>query len=166
MRRKLRKALELSWKEAMKAEFPDFAPYKAETMPETFSCWRGKIGVLTCFVTLHPHTKDDVFAIDLAWSVHGFLSPDDTLQPEGAEEIRLARLWTTSTFDPWWEIVPRESWEEMNKRIDEGRFFREEVPIEECLVKVPILVRDAIEKLKQYGIPFFMAKAQAAVATT
>lgn len=161
MRRKVQKALKLAWKEAMEAELPDFDPYSAEIMPDTFFCWRGKIGEITCFVTLHPHTKEDIFTIDLAWSRHGFLNYDAALELKGAEEIRLARLWdTTSQSDPWWEIEPRETWEEMNQRLDAGHFYREEMPVEECLMKVPGLVQDAMGKLKEFGIPFFKEKAQ------
>jgi hypothetical protein len=119
---------------------------------------------LNCFVYLLPNPKSykDAFMIELGWSSGPSFPATTRLQNKSRLDfqsdgrIRLPSLWREqwkSALEPWWELGRRLS-------MDFGDAFDSEEETLSRVARVPEAVADAINKLEEYGIPFFHRVAQ------
>jgi len=123
---------------------------------------------LNFFLYLLPSPKSyhDRFMIELAWS-NGTSFPEraplqnkQRLDLESDGRIRLPSLWREqwkSALEPWWELGP--------SAVNSGEAFDTEEEIGRRLARVPAVVSDVVEKLGEYGIPFFQRIAEERQAT-
>jgi hypothetical protein len=114
---------------------------------------------LNFFVYLLPNPKSyhDTFMVELGWSSealfpsHAPLQNKQRLSLRSDGRIRLPSLWRehwTSAIEPWWECG-------CSLAADTGNEFYTEEETRRRVARVPALVADAMEKLRQYGVPFF-----------
>lgn len=177
MRSQLATAVRDAFSRLVKQEFPQFVQI------EPMGALRGgllykwqRAQNVSCFVYLQISAKmQDSFMVELSCSegefplnlvAHG---PNDVR--EGSVRFRLPELyreeWAAKTRRvPWWWIGPPTAPEEVTSKavaravagkrplVDEG------MPIEGALPLVEPQVRDAIDRLKRFGIPFFEQFAQ------
>jgi hypothetical protein len=114
---------------------------------------------MTFFIMLHGHSQEDIFTIELSWSDHGFRNPDPGIQRKRAESVRLPSLVNPSRIERWWEIVPRQSLQELHDRLAQGAFLFPEESADICLPRIPGLVEDAMRQLLLRGLALFETKS-------
>lgn len=167
MRAKIWRAVKDLWSKAMGANLPNFQPYATERFPPQCAVWRWADNGTAYFITLLAHKNDDIFLIELSVSRHGFLLGDTRVDRQPAETVRLDRLSDPSLLvDRWWEIVPRESLEEMTIRLQKGEFYPPEEEIEVSLSRIPALVDDAMKQLMKHGLDYFRVQAPTSSSRT
>jgi hypothetical protein len=176
MRPKLRKRLEQCFSGALEKRLPQFTICQDDRNPQGELVWAWELAhALTFFVLLNIADDYDDFAIEVAWS-------DDRAFPWRAfgdrfEKIavpkyrqRLSFLWVTGKWEFRWEIVRRQTYEEVSAKIAaqkrgdyaEARRIEKliEVPTQDALLRVPPLVNDAVHKLDEFGISLFRKVAE------
>jgi hypothetical protein len=166
MRSPIRKELIACFEREFKPRFPQFAPALKD---RRFCTWAWKIAPnLTFFIGLQAFQREDQFAIEVAWSENGEfpwhgIGQIEADKPLGRERVGV--LFKTGPREVTWDLAP-EATAGMQRNI-EGRVrgelarFDYHPPIELVLPRVEPIVRDAIEKLEQYGVPLFRRVAEA-----
>ena len=164
MRKEYGKALRKIFAERMKQELPKFEEVKIKSiyLPGGDRAYRWKASdMLHCWVVSSPSKKDrDEFTVLIGWSKKGrypelsmvpcFDLPEPDRREFSNEEYltRLPYLWTKE--DKWWVIkefyVPGS--------IEELQASLAPVPEIEAKEAVEPLVVDAIDRIKEYGIPY------------
>lgn len=121
--------------------------------------------------------REEHFTIEAAWSRDGQFPavdldapiklPAPTTSPLqlGADRFRIPDLWVTGG-DFWWEIIPKPSWEERMRYLDEltSGAFEERPPSPEAFAKVGALVEEAVERIVQYAVPYLAEISRRATA--
>lgn len=157
----------------MREQLPQFVPAKSkQAMPgDLLYVWDIAKG-LRCYVRLQINQKsyEDSFTVELACSTSDFPFTHAALgtspQKDGSVRFRLPQLyrkeWHSKTaWEPQWWIgpppVPQEVTAKAVERAVAGnlRLIDEGIPIEQALPLVETQVRDAIDRLQRFGIPFF-----------
>lgn len=164
MRSPLRKELIACFKREFQPRFPQFTLAKGLTWT-----WTWKIAPhLILFVKLQAFEKKDQFIVEVAWSESGEFpwggigKGIDPNQSKG--RARLGRLWEKGRDEPVWDVAPEKT-AGMKEVLDalargESPNFPPDPPLEEVLPRVCPLVRDAVSKFEQYGIPLFRRVAE------
>ena len=172
MRPRLANAVRESFSRRMAQDLPQFVAAETAGALKGGLLYRWqRTRTLNCYVYLQISAKmQDSFMVELSCSAGQFplnlvaYGPNDIR--EGSVRFRLPELyrekWAQETRRvPWWWIGPQISSEEVTstaltralarKRplVDEG------MPIEEVLPLVDQEVRDAVDRIKRFGIPFF-----------
>jgi hypothetical protein len=117
---------------------------------------------------MDPLDGKDEFYVEIAWSVDGefpWRSMGKTEIDRESGRGRLARQWQKFGADPHWDLAPEKT-AAMDAHIDalaKGREleYPSDLPVEQLLPRVDPLVRDAIAKLEEYGMPLFRRVAEA-----
>jgi hypothetical protein len=178
MRSPLAKAVRTSFASRIKEELPQFSAVGSK------KCLPGDLLYIWSFrpnlnfyihVQISQKSYQDSFTVELACSTTSFpfstaaLGP--TAQKDGAVRFRLPQLyrdeWRAKTgWEPWWwigpPIIPEEVTSKAAERAATGRrpLTDETIPVEQALPMVEPQVRDAIDRLKRFAIPFFERFAQ------
>ena len=162
----------------MKHELPQFVPIEstgalAGGLLYRWQCARD----LTCYIYLQISAKDneDSFVVELSCSRGDFPANLVAFGPNevkgGSVRFRLPELYRqewghNSRRIPWWWIGPPPIPDEITSRAVARAVTRkrpltdEAIPIEKALRLVEPQVRDAIDRIKRFGIPFFEQFAQ------
>lgn len=128
---------------------------------------------LRCYIYLGVSQKSyrDSFTVELACSTSDFPFTHAALgtspQKDGSVRFRLPQLyreeWRSKTaWEPqWWIGPPPISQEITSKAVARAvagklRLTDEGIPIEQALHLVEAQVRDAIDRIQRFGIPFFV----------
>jgi hypothetical protein len=167
MRKELGKALRSLFSRAMKEKLHQFRETKVESVyfwpGERAYCLAGRKDLL-CWIVLSPSLKDyDMFTVLVGWSrlgrypelsmIPSIRQPDENHgEFEEPEYLtRLPSLWTRE--DKWWVI--REPLFEITIEVLE----KQSAPIspEEAQLLTAPHVRDAMQKLEKYAVPYFEA---------
>lgn len=154
MTSKTAKALKKEFAKQLFERFPSWKEVK-RTLPPGTRCYGASIDkAILLYVTLYVDPYRESFTVEIGWTLSGRFpytganDPEKGERPETTEtQVRLGRLWTTE--DVWWDLAPRpmmgDDWE---KEI----FAPAPVVPEEDIRRG---VRDAVEKLIEFGVPYF-----------
>ena len=123
---------------------------------------------LNFFLYLLPSLKSyhDRFIIELGWSTgHAFpakaaLQNKQRLDLKSDGRIRLPSLWREkwkSAVEPWWKLG--------DSLVESGDAFDSEDETRRRLAQVPEVVSEVVDKLGEYGMPFFQRIAEERRAT-
>jgi len=180
MRNKIGKVIREKFTRELKNTLPQFDPLELSGSTGNL-LFRWKIADnLNCFVFLQMSAKqyEDNFTVELACSAmddypfkQGARGPD-WINKDGSVRFRLPQLyveeWRPQTaFVPWWWVGPRRTARELSPIIEansmEGKITdvcEGMLPIDEALLLVEPQVQDAVDRVKQFGIPFFLKFAE------
>jgi len=167
MRKELGKALRSLFSRAMKEKLHQFRETKVESVyfwpGERAYCLAGRKDLL-CWIVLSPSLKDyDMFTVLVGWSrlgrypelsmIPSIRQPDSNHSEFGESEYltRLPSLWTRE--DKWWVI--REPLFEITIEALEKQSAP--ISLEEAQLLTAPHVRDAMQKLEKYAVPYFEA---------
>ena len=166
MRSSIRKKLTACFRREFQPRFPQFAPALKD---RNFWTWAYEIAPnLTFFIALQAFDRYDEFVIEVAWSEDGEYPWQHSGQievdrPMGRERVGV--FFKTGPREVTWNLAPEAT--AAIREANEARVRGERVnyqfdpPIEVVLPRVEPMVRDAIEKLEQYGVPLFRRVAEA-----
>jgi hypothetical protein len=167
MRPKVRKLLFESFQREFESRYPQFSVAKKSPRPAV-KIWEWKAGPdLVFFAALTAISKEDSFAIDIAWNDDrelpwGEFKVEPTDAPRG--RTRLGSLWKPQGSDPLWDAAPEvraATWARLEARSRGETVTYEDLPsLEIVLPRIAPLVDDAIAKLKQYANPVFAEVAR------
>lgn len=165
MRSPIQKELITCFKQEFEPRFPQFK--RSESATQSL-IWEWKYGPnLTFFILLQPFSRYDQFTVEVAWSEDSeFPWPSlGKAKIEGAQgRVRLSRLWSAAVEAPIWDVAPEEiaAVQADLERLGRGepQLYPPDPPVELILPRVRPLVRDAVEKLIQYGVPLFRRVAE------
>lgn len=130
------------------------------------------------YILLEINPKQgDSFTIELAWTRNkrfpictDLMFPYDALESgikrdipiNGDFRFRISELFEKhSNEDFWWEVAPSPTWEEFAKWNREADFTGEKLfgppvmPLEEAMRNVRPCVKDAVDKIEKYAMPYF-----------
>ncbi len=164
MRKEYGKALRAEFSSIMKQELPGFE----ETKVKSIYFWSGDRAFcrkvtdrLHCWIVLSPSKKDyDEFTVLIGWSKLGrypelSMIPCAQMPTPDHEEFanqeyltRLPSLWTNQ--DQWWVVKEFQA----PLTMEELAASLEPVPAAKANQAVIPLVRDAVAKLKEFGLPY------------
>lgn len=177
MQRRLSKAVIRRFGEFLKARLPQFVEIAREPGSLNSKVYEWEISPgRKAYVALYLSRRDDAFTIDVAWSHQGrFPAHLGLMEPRSVPRARirasepiegefLTRLPSLfSDRDEWWEVIPRLSVEEILERqqqmIETGQLV--ETPIEVGFERLDSLVRDAVNKIADYAVPWFVEHCSA-----
>jgi len=136
----------------LRRTLPLFSRVKGTKGPPTYA-WRAE-GSLTFFVLLVIHTHWEWFTIELAWDPAGqfpwsgdlFESP--FLWTGAGKRFRLVRLRDELRADYWWELAPKPA-------LEDAQALFHPPSADFLLPKVKPLVRDAVHRICEDGVPYF-----------
>jgi len=178
MRAQLAKAVQEDFSRYMQQEFPQFAPLEPTGVLRGGLLYRWQRTTdLNCYIYLQISAKEyqDWFTVELSCSKSEFpihmssFGPNDVR--EGCVRFLLPELyreeWRNSSrrIPCWWigsPVIPQEVTTKAVERATVGKrpLIEEGIPIEQALPLVGLRVRDAIDRIKRFGIPFFKQFAQ------
>jgi hypothetical protein len=162
----------------MHKDFPQFLPADAvgALRGGLLYAWTRRPD-LCCYIYLQISTKDyqDCFMVELSCSRGEFpinlvaYGPDNIRN--GSVRFRLPELYREewsheSRTVPWWSIGPQTEAKDVTSRAatraaaKKRPLVDEPLPIEQALPLVETQVRDAIGRIKRFGLPFFDQFAQ------
>ncbi len=154
MQSKLANAIRSRFALQMSQELPQFKRTSQYETPLGWVVYACSVGSdLTLFVILAISPKEDRFTLEVAWSSDENLPQCSTTIPEDTRQVpglclRLSRLWQQYGFDHWWGLGREITLEDMVNSVPEDS-------IETKLAQVQSQVDDAIQKLLEFGIPYF-----------
>jgi hypothetical protein len=117
---------------------------------------------LTFFVLLQAFEREDQFVVEIAWSEDGeypwhVVGNLNVEQSHGRD--RLGQLWRQGADEPVWDVTPEKTVAQQEAlealRLGESPKYPPDPPVDQILPRVCPLVRDAVTKLEEYGIPLF-----------
>lgn len=120
------------------------------------------VSTIAFFVLLTFADKRDAFTVEVAFNespefpwteMPGTIKEVSSAPSRSVARFRLAKLWGEAS-DVWWTLGEEPSLAEIEERIKTKSYLRAE-DLTPKLEKVPVAVADAIEKLVNYGLPFF-----------
>lgn len=146
--KELRKRFEARLGEAL----PGFEPVQGAEIPSGHRLFAWQVGPnLTFFILLELHHLKDWFNLSLAWSeknawpsLPGWL---DDPPREGEKSFRLRELWNRDRLEPWWELAPAPTFENLD-------LTSPPPPMGEALARIEPLVEDAIHHLLREGLDY------------
>lgn len=152
MRSRLAKTVRQRFALRISQELPDFVLNQTEVVPSGCVLYERKTPTLTFYILLLLAPKDDRFTIEVGWSEKGKLPTYNWGRPndpprEGGIMFRMWCLWNTGNEDLWWRFEPEVKLEDIANWVPQ--------PIEAALELVDTQVDDAIQKLLEFGIPYF-----------
>jgi hypothetical protein len=160
MRSPLRKELFVRFEHALRERFPQFTFFEKDRETRT---WRWTVAPgLTFFVFLQAFQGNDQFTVEVAWSEDGqfpweVVAKTKIDQPQGRD--RLAWLWDKGPETPVWDLDPEHSArvaEHLKSLSSEHALeYPPDSPTEKLLPRLGPLVKDAINKFEQFGMPLF-----------
>jgi hypothetical protein len=174
MRKQLGKAVRRRFELRLKETLPQF-----KTLPPAACPFGGRLfewGVrpdLSAFLFLQIGPQDE-FTIECAWSGDGRYPFDIPLgnpldypgaevrrdrPQEGRFRFRLGNLWEARR-DVWWYLAPRPSLAALQAQLSavtHGTY--QEPPLDEALAKVDPLVDEAISRVRDHAVPYFLRVA-------
>ena len=156
MRSKLAKAVRSTFTKCLTSELPQFRLATGFPVPSGCRLYEWRLDqTITCYLMLEVPSRmfNDRFTVEGIVTEGDFppltapLSMKPLLEKRRWFSFRIPFLWLTGSHsDRWWEICPG---------MDLSNPFAPEEPIEVGLQRVAPQVDDAIEKIKQYVVPFF-----------
>lgn len=178
MRSEVAKNVRKIFQRELQREIPQFTPIKDTNVRGGDSLFRWQIHTgMNAYIYLFvsPKYGQDRFAIDLACSPGEFpkqmpRGPSD--EKNGSVRFRLPQLykdqWPRKNWEPMWEVGPHNNPRLIAEQVitgtqksqvgdakDEGL-----LPFPQSLGFVEPQVRDAVDKIKEFGIPFFKRFAE------
>jgi hypothetical protein len=178
MRAKIAKAVREVFASKLRHEIPQFVLVETRrTRPgDCLFSWRmNPHANAYIYLFISPKYNQDKFAIELACATGEFpmqMPREPRSQANGAVRFRLPQLykdqWPKANWEPMWEVGPHDSPREAIVRAIThikagqvpGRREEELLPIEQAIKYVEPQVQDAIDKIKKFGIPFFIKFAE------
>jgi hypothetical protein len=165
MRSLLRKELNSCFRRELQARFPQFNFVSQERGTST---WAWKIAPnLTFFIMSQPFERTDQFVMEVSWSENGeypwgAMGKIKVDQPQGRQ--RLGRLWESGRDEPIWDLAPEKTagMQEHKEALSRGQTldYPADPPTEQILPLICPLVREAVNKFEQYGLPLFRQVAE------
>jgi len=178
MRTEIAKAVREEFARKLHQEIGQFAPVKSTRIRQgdrLFS-WRISPNMNAyIYLFISPKYNQDKFAVELACATADFpmqMPREPRSQANAAVRFRLPQLykdqWPKANWEPMWEVGPHDSPREAIVRAIThikagqvpGRREEELLPIEQAIKYVDPQVQDAIDKIKKFGIPFFIKFAE------
>lgn len=167
MRARLRAAVEKCFERCLKSDLPGFERVDQVALPDECELYERRVtSKFLLYVMLQYHDNEDSFTIEIGWTLNGFFPehlpmprPPFEDAPTGDMLFRLGRLWEP-TRDHWWHLAPVAYEVPLEEALkDYDRFlhdsFLNRPSVKELLPRVKPLVRDAVSKLLEYGMPYF-----------
>lgn len=165
MRKELIRKTREHFKGLLTSELEGFSHASAASAAPGSDLYAKKIADdLALFIRLVPNPKPyrDSFMIELGWSRSKFptgarVTDKWNIDPMQDAALRLPVLWReqwSSPLEPWWEIGAALSLETSQEHYSGAETERR-------LTLLPSLVKDAVEKVRQYAIPLFRTIAAA-----
>ena len=122
---------------------------------------------LTFFVALQVKKDWDKFVVEIAWSDDGefpfdIMGKDDPALNRG--RTRLGKLWKPLGVEPDWDLDSEhtQAMDAMLHGLAKGMPLK--FPLngdtDVLILRVPVLVDDALNKLQEYGVPLFQRVAE------
>jgi hypothetical protein len=159
----------------LKARWPQFTLFDSE--PDT-RIWSWKLSPhLVLFVMVHAFRREDQFSVEVAWSEteefpYGAVGQVKVDQPQGREGLGL--LWESdphplhppspARVEHVWDAAPEKTAGILQDldALREGKAmsFPPDPPLAQTLPRVLPLVRDAVDKLEEYGMGLFRRVAE------
>ena len=161
MRAPLAKAVRKEFATRLKEVVPEFVEAKGENIPPGDRLFLWEVSdELRFYLLLQFHPYEDWFTLEVAVSRSGHW-PAFALLPNSPEadvrdndlRFRLGRLWAPPQQDVWWELAPRP---ECGASMDE---YMKRVPVDDLFPRVKPLVDDAVQRVVEYGAPYFQRAA-------
>jgi hypothetical protein len=165
MRKEVLKEVRQQFSDVLRTELDDFRNLPATDLSPGADLYVKKIAPdFSVFICLVPNNKAyrDSFMIELGWGRSEQLgeirfSGKERIDPLEDGTIRLPLLWRekwASRLEPWWETGNSLS-------LDKTDEYYSAAETKRRLSRVPPLVHDAVQKIKEYGVPLFKAIAAA-----
>ncbi|MDC0746425.1 hypothetical protein [Polyangium mundeleinium] len=155
-----------SFEAELQTRFPQFVPFDSERNTRTWS-WKASPD-LVFFVTVQAFVRLDQFVVEVSWAETeefpwGAIGHVNVDQPRGRE--RLGLFWKSGPDEPVWDVCPEKSarMSEYLEAVCEGNTasIPADPPMAQILPRVLPLVRDAMDKFEEYGMPLFHRVAEA-----
>jgi hypothetical protein len=143
-----------------------FLPIKGASIQPTNRLYGYKAYGDTWFMIMHQVShNDEHFTIELMTNTAAELplsgaSRNPKVDPYRVPiRFRAARLWSSSAKDPWWEVEPAMTRQEIERRLRDHDYCS--TPVDEFLPRLEPLVDDAVDKLIESAVPYFQKVMEA-----
>jgi hypothetical protein len=173
MRTKIAKALREEFARKLGQELAKFAHVESRQIRSGDLLFNWQMSCDTnayIYLFISPKYNQDRFTVELACSAGEFpmqMPRQPSLEAQGGVRFRLPQLykdqWPRKNIEPMWDVGPHDSPRDAIARtvahIKAGELPGREgealLPVEQAIEYVEPQVRDAIDRIKRFGIPFF-----------